>query len=270
MIIDFHTHLFPDRIAAKAKQSLIDGCHKHGYHYDTCTDMTVSGLLSHMDKSGVDLAVVLPIATNPRQTQHINEFASTLDEQTCGRIISFGSIHPDSDDVKRDIDLVVSLGLKGLKLHAEYQGFSVDEERMLRIYDYAFEKGLMIVHHAGFDPGGPPPFHTTPKQLAHVLDEMRGGTLIAAHFGGQSMWDDVERYLVGRDIYLDTSMGQQYYSRNQFERIVNDHGADKILFASDSPWSDAGDEIASINECSLTEQQKSLIFGENAKRLLRI
>ena len=101
-------------------------------------------------------------------------------------------------------------------------------------------------------------------------DEMKGGVLIAAHLGGFRMWDDVEKYLVGREIYLDTSMGQKYYPREQFERIVNNHGADKILFASDSPWSVAKEEIELINSTTLTKEQKRLIFGENAKRLLGI
>ena len=99
---------------------------------------------------------------------------------------------------------------------------------------------------------------------------MRGGVLVAAHFGGQSQWDDVERYLVGENVYLDTSMGQKYYPTEQFLRIVRAHGADKILFASDSPWSNAGAEIASISALPLTDSEKSHIFSENARRILKI
>lgn len=270
MVIDFHTHVFPEKVAAKAKQVLIDNAVELGNHISACTDLTVGGLVRHMEQDGVDMSVVLPIATAPHQTKHINEFAATLYEATGGKLLSFGSIHPDSDDYKRDIDMVVSLGLKGLKFHAEYQHFNSDDAHILKIYDYAFSKGLMIIHHCGADMSAPAPYHATPKQMAHILDEMKGGVLIAAHLGGFRMWEDVERYLVGREIYLDTSMGQNYYPREQFERIVNTHGADRILFASDSPWSVAGEEIKLINSTSLTEEQKKLIFGGNAKRLLGI
>lgn len=268
MIIDFHTHVFPDKIAAKAKQTLTDNCLRFGYDIRPCTELTAGSLIEHMDMWGIDLSVVMPIATNPAQTEHLNLFASQLYERSGGRLISFGSVHPESGDYKRDIDLIASLGLKGIKLHAEYQGFTVDDPHMLRLYDYAFGKGLIILHHAGADLGMPAPYHTTPKGLAHVLDEMKGGVMIAAHFGGHAMWDDVEKYLVGRDIYFDTSMGQRYYTKEQFERVVRNHGAQRILFASDSPWSRAGEEKELIDATSLTKKEKELIFSKNALRLL--
>ncbi len=270
MVIDFHTHCFPDKVAAKAKQVLTYNCVSRGHNIIPCTDMTADSLVEHMDMWGVDLSLVMPIATKPAQTEHLNAFAASLPERTGGRLISFGSVHPETDDYKRDIDMIVSLGLKGLKFHPEYQGFTVDEPRMLRIYSYALDKGLIILFHAGADLGCDKPYHSDPKRFAKVLDEMRGGVIVAAHLGSHAMWDEVEEYLVGRDIYFDTSMGQEFYPRDQFERIVNDHGAERILFASDSPWSKAGEEIERIKNTALTESEKRLIFSENAKRLLGI
>jgi predicted TIM-barrel fold metal-dependent hydrolase len=185
-------------------------------------------------------------------------------------LISFGGIYPHTDDYKRDIDYVIGLGMKGLKFHAEYQNFIVDDDRMLKIYDYAIGKGLVILHHAGADPAFPPPFKSTPQQFARIVKAMRGGTIVAAHFGGHDQWDDVEKYLVGTGIYLDTSMGFEYYSAEQFLRIVKNHGADKILFASDYPWSSAKSEIEHLKALPLSNEEKAAILGENAKRLLGI
>lgn len=263
MVIDFHTHAFPDRIHERAIASLKAASHDE---LSPCHDGSLSGLKNNMKSFGVDLSVVQPVITKPSQTKTLNEWAAEI---TNGKdIISFGGIHPHSDDWKRDIDFVCSLGLKGLKFHCEYQDFKIDDPLMLKIYDYAFSKDLIILHHAGYDPAFSEPFRSNPKMFANVLKEMRGGIMIAAHFGGGRQWDDVEKYLVGTDIYLDTSMGQEYYPPEQFVRIVNNHGADKILFGSDAPWSKADYELRHIRSSALSEEQKELILCKNAKRLL--
>ncbi len=264
MVIDFHAHAFPDSLAPRAMTSLVTGS-RGMFH--PISDGTIGGLIRAMDGFGVEISVIQPVITKASQTKTLNEWAASCESD---RIISFGGIFPHTDDYKRDIDFVCSLGLRGLKFHAEFQSFSIDSPEMLKIYDYAFEKGLIVLHHAGFDPAFDPPFRSSPKQFKNILNAMRGGTLIAAHLGGQSQWEDVERYLVGENIYLDTSMGQKYYPRDQFMRIVKGHGADKILFASDSPWSNAGDEIASIQALPLSSEEKELIFSENARRILKI
>lgn len=265
MIIDFHTHAFPDTLAPRAIESL---CKNSGYMFEPCHDGTLGGLKSNMEKFGVNMSVVQPVITKPSHTKTTNEWAAEI---TNGKdIISFGGIHPHTDDYKRDIDFVCSLGLKGLKFHCEYQDFRIDDPFMLKIYDYAFEKGLIILHHAGFDPAFEEPFRSSPQMFANVAKEMKGGVMIAAHFGGGRQWDDVERYLVGTNIYLDTSMGQEYYRNEQFVRIVNAHGADKILFGSDAPWSRAGYEIEKIKSSPLSDEQKEQILHKTAEKLLKI
>ena len=264
MVIDFHAHAFPDALAPRAIESLVRAC---GYIFTPCTDGTVTGLTKKMDEFGVDISVLQPVITKASQLESLNRWAASVQSD---KIISFGGIFPHTETYKADIDFVASLGLKGLKFHVEYQNFIVDEPKMLRIYDYAFEKGLIVLHHAGYDPAFKPPFRSSPKQFRNIARQMRGGVLIAAHFGGQSQWNDVEEYIVGENIYIDTSMGSKYYPKEQFERIVRAHGADKVLFASDSPWSCADEEIDAINSSNLSASEKKMIFSENAKRLLKI
>jgi predicted TIM-barrel fold metal-dependent hydrolase len=220
-----------------------------------------------MDSTGVDISVIQPVVTKPSQTRGVNEWSAAAQSD---RIVAFGGVHPRGKDYKSDIDRAVELGLRGLKFHAEYQDFDVDDARMLRIYDYALSRGLILLHHAGADPAYRPPFRSSPKQFANVADAMKGGVIVAAHFGGHDQWDDVERYLAGKDIYLDTSMGFDYFSTEQFVRITRAHGADKVLFATDSPWSDAGREMERLMAAPLSESEKELILGANAARLLKI
>ncbi len=264
MVIDFHTHAFPDTLAERAIDSLVKGS---GGAFPPCSDGTVGGLLSNMDAFGVNISVLQPVITKPSQTKSLNEWAAGVQ---CEKIISFGGIHPHTDDFKRDIDFVKSLGLRGLKFHCEYQDFSVDSPEMLKIYDYAFENDLIVLHHAGFDPAFKAPFRSSPKQFQNVARAMKGGRLVVAHLGGQRQWRDVERYLAGENVYLDTSMGFKHYSSEQFLDIVKAHGEEKILFGSDSPWSRANEEIEAISSLQLSDKTKKLILFENAKRILSI
>jgi len=264
MVIDFHTHVFPDELAPKAIHELTDSIDNL---YPPVSDGPVSGLLKNMDDWKIDVSVTQPVVTKQSQMRKVNEWAAGIRSD---RLVCFGGIYPHTDDYKRDIDFVADLGLKGLKFHAEYQNFAIDDEHMLRIYDYALGKGLILLHHAGFDPGFQPPFKSSPRQFSRVAEVMRGGVIIAAHLGGHGQWDDVENCLAGSNIYLDTSMGFEYFSRDQFCRIVEKHGADKILFASDAPWSNARTEIEHLRSMPLSVDDIDAILGGNAKRILGI
>lgn len=261
-VIDFHTHIFNDRLAEAAFPKL--KADAEGF-YSPVHDMKRSSLISRMDDYGVDMSVILPVITKRKQVEPVNLWALS---QASDRIHPFGGIYPNSDDWRDQIDYVKGLGLKGIKFHAEYQDFILDEPGMLRIYDYALSKGMIIIHHAGFDPAYPAPYRTSPKQFAAMADRLRGGVIIAAHLGGSRQWDEVEEYLVGKNIYLDTSMGLQYYPSEQFMRIVRAHGADKILFATDSPWTGADRELEILRSLPLTDQEREMILHLNAERIL--
>lgn len=262
MVIDFHTHAFPDSLAARAVGSLTE--RTEGV-FPPVSDGTIAGLVAYMDKCGVDISVLQPVITKQSQTTTLNEWAISVKSD---RILPFGGIYSHTDDYKRDIDFVVSLGLRGLKFHPEYQDFVVDDAAMLPIYDYALSRGLILLFHAGFDPAFKAPFRSSPKQYANISRAMRGGTIVAAHMGGQYDWDATERELVGTDVYLDTSMGLDFGPTEQFLRIVKAHGADKILFATDSPWSAADAELARLRALPLSDSEREAILCGNAKRVL--
>ena len=261
MIVDFHAHIFPDELAPRAIDALTDVDEP----YMPVSDGTASGLLANMDAWGVDVSVIQPVVMKQSQMKKVNEWAASV---ASDRFVCFGGICPHTDDYKRDIDFVASLGLKGLKFHAEYQDFLVDDERMLRIYDYALGRGLVILHHAGYDPAFKPPFRSSPQMFARVAKAMRGGVIVAAHLGGHAEWDDVEENLAGTAIYLDTSMGFDYFPHDQFLRIVEKHGADKILFGTDAPWSSAESEMTCLRSLPLPPGAADAILGGNAARVL--
>ena len=262
MVIDFHTHIFNDQLAPKARAALINNSHGAYRH---CTDMTRAGLLAYMDAHGIDKSVVLSIATKPTQVGKINAWAEEINDD---RLIAFGAVYPLGEDWKRDIDDVVARGLKGIKLHPEYQRFYVDDESVLPLYDYAFSKGLIVLWHAGYDPVGTPPYRSSPRRFAALADRYDGAKMVVAHLGGQEQWVETAEFLAGKNVWMDTSMATKYCPKDLFEFIVKKHGADRILFASDSPWSDTAEAADMIRGCDFTDGDKEKILHGTAEKLL--
>lgn len=273
--VDFHTHVFPDTLAERAIKTLSKNL--KGL-YTPVSDGTIQGLLKNMKTWGINLSVALPVITNPEHFKNVNEFAAAQN-QLVPEIEFFGGLHPADNKWKENINFIVSLGLKGIKLHPEYQNFKPADKLLFPMYDYALSKGLIIVFHAGFDPGAKPPYKSNPEQFAEIADAMKGGIIVAAHLGGNMQWDEVEKHLAGKNIYLDTSTGFKFYGKERFLRIVKKHGAGKILFASDSPWGNADFEkqnllsLAETKETDtdfLSEDEIKCIAGMNAARILKI
>ncbi|MBQ5334970.1 MAG: amidohydrolase family protein [Oscillospiraceae bacterium] len=277
MLIDFHTHVFAEQIAERARDALIAGVYREqGADYRkgeqlNFRELTVSALLDSMEKSGVDKSVCLHIATKPHQTAAINAFAAESAAKTGGRILSFAAIHPDDPEWKATLDGIKAAGFPGIKLHPQFQLKPIDGEAFRNIIAYAVGLGLFVMFHAGADIGLPPPYFASPKQISRLLRSgIDGSRLIAAHMGGWQMWDDVERYLVGTDILFDTAFVRDFLPPEQAKRMIRDHGAEKILFGSDSPWEDPADTLQFLQTLGLTEQEMSLITHENAERLLAL
>lgn len=265
MIIDFHTHIFPDKIAEKTIEALskISGV-------TAATDGTLNGLLMSMDRSGVDLSVIMPVVTKPSQFEAVNTFAAKVNEQYAGKLLSFGGIHPDSKDYKAELNRIKELGLPGIKLHPDYQGVMIDDPRYMRIIEYADALGLTVLVHAGIDIGLPEPVHCPPDKARKVLDTLKPKNLVLAHMGGWKQWDEVIELLAGEQVYLDTAFCFDYMTRESFMKLCEKHGTDKILFATDSPWSDACRDIEVIKSLPLTDETKEAIFSGNARKLLNM
>lgn len=268
MIIDFHTHIFPSKIAEKTIEILEENIKKQGVGETATIGATLNDLKQSMHKNDIDISVVLPIATNTHQSTSINTFAQAINN-TDG-ILSFGSLHPMQSDWESVLYDIKEKGLRGIKLHPEYQQFYIDSKESIRILQKCDELDLITVLHSGNDIGVPPPVHCTPERLAHVFEYVKGDKIIAAHLGGWQLWDEVEKYLVGKPLYFDTAYTVNYISKEQFTRIIKNHGSEKILHATDSPWEKQGHAVQYIKSLNLSQEDIDNIFFKNAKKLLKI
>lgn len=263
MVIDFHTHIFPDRIAKKT----IEFLEQEG-NVKAATEGTLAGLISSMKENGIDISVVMPVITRPEQFDSVTTYAAEINGKD--GIISFGGIHPDTEDYRENLRMIKKLGLPGIKLHPDYQKTFVDDPRMVRIIQYASELGLIVLLHAGLDIGLPDPIHCTPQRVVRILEQIEQpeAKIVLAHTGGYQLWDEVEEYLVGRSIMFDLSYSLGRISDGQLLRIIQNHGADRVLFGSDSPWDGQGVILERFRRLELSEEEAELILYKNAHKLL--
>ncbi len=269
VLIDFHTHIFPDKIADKTIEILSANCERvDGRKTRPRSRATLDGLKESMKAEGVDVSVVMPIATTLTQSGSINRFAAEIN----GRdgVYSFGSLHPMQEDWEDAVLDIKAKGLKGIKLHPEYQRFYIDSPESIRLLKKAEELGLYVTLHAGADIGMPPPVHCAPEQLKHALEFVSGENIIAAHMGGWKRWGEVYELLAGTSIYMDTAFIAQDMKYDEFKRIVNKHGSGKILFATDLPWEAPHETKAFIEKTGMKDFQLENIFHKNAENILCI
>lgn len=276
MIIDIHTHTFPDKIAdsaiAQMEEYIVKG---QDFEVKCARVPTTRGLSDSTKRAGIDLSVVCPVATNVRQPEKINRACARDNEKMDEtRVFNFGAIHPDCENYKEIINDIVAMELKAIKLHPDYQETFFDDEKYIRIMDYAAEKGLGIIVHAGEDVGLPDVIHCTPDMVLNVWKHIQPEKLILAHMGGWRLWDEVEEKIVGLPVYLDTAvvLNRKFpvkLSNDQFLRMVEKHGAEKILFGTDSPWYDQQQALEDLDNTGIGEKEKKLILGDNANRLFK-
>jgi len=266
MLIDFHTHAFPDKLAERALGTLAAKV-----RMTPETNGSIAGLLEAMERSGVDRSVVCNIATNARQMTNVNNFAIETLQKYGDRLTPLGSINPQAEGQSEEIERLRNAGIPGLKLHPDYMGFRIDDAVYDEIFDTAAGFGMFIIIHAGFDVYSPGKVWAPPEAVRNRLERSPGTTLICAHYGGNMMWTEVEEKLLGKDLYIDTSMGSiEGLSREQAARMLGKHDSDRILFGSDCPWSNPGENFLYIDSLPVSDERKEKIFFKNAVTLLNL
>lgn len=268
MVIDFHTHVFPEEIAARTIRAL-----EKRSHAKAASDGTLEGLRSSMKEDHIDYSVILPVVTKPSQFESINKYAAQINN-TDG-ILSFGGIHPENDSIPEKLSYIKSLGLKGVKLHPDYQNTYIDNENYIKIIKECLNLNLCTVIHAGLDIGLPAPIHCPPDRAYIMLQKVladcnKDSKIVLAHVGGHLQWRLVEELLVGQNVYFDLSYSMHFMDKNTLVRIIENHGSDRILFATDSPWSSQRESVELVQSLPLGNDDLDNILYKNAMRLLNM
>ncbi len=281
-VIDFHTHVFPDRIAPAAVAKLRGNSHTRAF-----TDATEASLRESMERAGISLSVILPVATNPAQVIKVNDASLRINERTEETgLLSLGCMHPDYEGWHAELGRIASAGIRGVKLHSVYQGVDIDDPRFVRILSRCGELGLFVTLHAGLDVGLPGGEQAVPRKILNAIRQAGPVTLVLAHMGGWKCWDQVAELLPGTGVYLDTSFslgpmtpsGDDYpwtketlqrLGPEAFVRLVRRFGADHVLFGTDSPWADQEAAVRELSDLPLSSGEKDAILYQNAEKMLK-
>ena len=282
MIIDFHTHTFPEKNSASIIQKLGGISHTMPF-----TDGSVRGLIASMAEAGVDYSVNLPVMTSAGQVEKVNDSLISQREQLLTEgVITFGGMHPDYENYQEELKLLKQSGILGIKIHPAYQNVDLDDIRMMRIIDYASQLGLIVLTHAGIDIGLYDHNYCSVEHILKIVDQIHPPKFVLAHMGNWDCWEDVEQDLAGAPVWLDTAFAvgsitadlsqdtrpykEETLSCEDFVRICRKHGMDKILFGTDSPWQEQKEYIERIRRTGLTPGEQELVFAGNARKLLAI
>jgi len=259
MIIDFHTHFYPDTVAEKAVKYVAT------LGLIAETDGTRAGLEKSMEAAGVDVSVGMPIVNKPENSRSINEFAL---KNNRGKVKMFGSVHPAEPDVADTLKRISGEGLYGVKVHPEYQNFNFNDPPIYRVAEKCAELGLPLLTHAGSDIAYPPPYRSNPESLLKLHRAIPELKFICAHGGSLDMFDEVEKFLLGSGVYIDISIAIFRLSAARMAAMIRRHGADRVLFATDSPWGSQKDTLEKFRLLGLSEEENEKILHRNAETLL--
>lgn len=280
MIIDFHTHTFPEKISIKVmdKLSKVSGALPD-------TTGSIPALAESMKNAKIDYSINLPVMTSPNQVVSVNTgLIESKQSMLESGIITFGGMHPDFTDYKAELKRLKREGILGIKLHPAYQNMDLDDIRMMRIIASSSELGLIVLIHAGYDIGIYDHNYSSVAHILKVLKEVQPEKFVLAHMGNWAFWNEVESDLAGAPVWLDSSFsigpinqrqdGGVYPYNNvvledeDFLRLTRKHGIDKVLFATDCPWQGQKKYVERFQNIGLTKEEQHLFFAENAVKLL--
>jgi predicted TIM-barrel fold metal-dependent hydrolase len=262
-IIDFHTHIFPDKIASQAVAALAEDSGE----YRPRTDGTRAALLASMDRAGISASVVANIATKPTQTHPILEFSRQIAGK---RIIPLISFHPENtlQAVEEVFAQAAAAGIRGVKLHPMYQGFTIDDQRMFPFYQLIEHYDFFVVFHTGLDIAFPGNLQADVDRVAHLARQFPSMTIVATHVGGWRQWDRAVVLAGYRNIYIETSMTLTEMDDARFLELVSHFAQDRILFGSDSPWTDQQEMVERTRGLTISDVQKEKLLYRNAEALI--
>jgi hypothetical protein len=261
MIIDIHTHAWPEKVAQKARENL-----EAIFKVKLVAEPTVNTLLKFMQKNQIDISVICSVAIRPEQVSSINDWLFSIRSK---KIKVFCAMHPEYPLWEEELKRIKKNG-DGIKFQPEFQNFYVDDEKVYPIYAQAEKLGIPVLFHCGEELSGTMLVRSSPPRILKIKEAFPDLKIIAAHFGGFKFWDEVEKYLLGKDIYLDTSFFFDYLPKEKIISMLLDHGNDRLLFGTDFPLIDQKKDIDFLKGLKLGKDLEEKIFYHNASEILKL
>lgn len=257
---DAHAHIYPGKIAEKATASV-------GSFYEIqMQNVGLPHVLAEKGaEAGIDRFLVCSVATKVEQVRSINEFIQKKCE-AYPQFVGLAAWHQDVEDIAGEMDDIQSRGLKGIKLHPDFQEFHIDEERMLPVYREANRRGLPVLFHTGDSRTD----FSSPKRLMNVVEKIPDFTCIAAHLGGYTEWEEARRELRGTNVYIDTSSSLFVVTPEQARKNIEHFGVDRTMFGTDFPMWMPKTELERFFALGFGEEDNRRMLYGNFARLFHL
>ncbi len=263
MVIDFHTHFYPEKIVERALATA-----REKANLEPALDGTQAGLLESMRRSNVDYSVALPLVTQIGKGPGVIAWAKSCDVRP---LIMLGSVHPRDPEFAETLQLVKAAGFPGVKVHPEYQAFSFDEPELDKVWSMISDLGLFLITHAGQDSAFEEPFKSNPASLRRLHERHPALKLVIAHAGSWKMWEDVPQYLTGlKNVWFDLAFVGECMKKSAYRRLVDTLKVDNLLFGTDSPWCDQAHALELLHDLQLGSDAEAAICSGNALNLIKL
>lgn len=259
-IIDFHNHIYPEQIAEKATQSICDFYELEGGG----TNGTASVLLERGREAGIEKFVVLPVGMRPDHVRHVNEFIlRQCEANDC--FIGFGTVHAAMEDLCGEVEFIAASGLRGIKMHPDFQRFNIDDERLFPMYDMVRGKLPVMLHMGDYRYD-----YSRPERLRRLLKLFPGLEIVGAHFGGWSLFDTAYENLHDMDCVMDISSSLMFMEKEQAVKLIRAYGPERLMYGTDFPLWDPVKEMERFMQLDLTDDEREQIFCKTAQRVLKV
>jgi predicted TIM-barrel fold metal-dependent hydrolase len=258
-MIDMHTHVYPDMIAARAAQNI-----RNYYHLGDNMDGTIATLLERGSEAGISHYLILPVAVKPEHVHTINQF-TRQQVQSEPSFVGFGTVHAEIENLLEEVSRIEEMGLKGIKIHPDCQHFNIDDPRLYPLYEEIQGRLPMMMHlgDENYD-------YSHPARLRRVLDLFPKLQVCAAHFGGHTMYETAREYLSDTECIMDITSTLMFLSPETAESYINHYGAERLAFGSDYPVFDPVREMELFLALDLTSEQREQIAWKTAARFLNL
>ena len=257
--IDVHAHIYPDKIADAATESIGDF-----YQADMQGSTgSTQQLFKMAQDTPISHFIVHSVAVKAKNVASINKFIAG-EAAKDSRLTGFMAMHQDVENLEEEIERAMAAGLKGIKIHPDFQKINLDDDKLMRIYEIAEKKRLPLIIHTGdyrYD-------YSHPRRMKRVLHEFPDLVVDAAHFGGWSIYDLALEYMEDESCFMDISSSFAFLGKRRTRELIDIYGTERILFGSDFPmWSPKG-EFDFFESLGLSDKQCQEILLENPQRFL--
>lgn len=277
MRIDTHVHITPPDIIADW-ESIAQGEPYFKMLSESPVNKfaTADDVVEAMAEDGIDRSIVFGFGFRDMGLcRYVNDYTIDAIQRHPDKLIGFASVVPDAPGATAELVRCRERGLRGVgEIFPEGQSFDIaSETAMAPFAEACLDLGFPVIFHVnepvGHDYAGKT--KTTLREAEAFAEHFPDLDVIYAHWGGGLFFYELMREVSKTlsNVYYDTAASVFLYGHKVYNVVKTLGLVDKILFATDYPLLPARRYWADLEASELDDDEKALVLGGNAERLLK-